>query len=248
MNHKYSGSMGAQRLIKAMKSAGNSGGGGASLTTNSIDTTHISNGSITSDDLAPSLLNRIKILEQTAVLRSFDTLVGSPTAVSNFTIPVDLVNNESVEIDLNIKVFGTNLVHLKVGINGSGLTNQPFDEYNGIIREGSNITTNTPFNMATYGSGTVVVNVETQGLTSVIRMKLYRTHSLNNNFSRFQFESKAVYCRAAVGIATVETIGMTNDQLPTGLYIYLPNSNTTMTASYSIINDPRRTVLDGTFT
>jgi hypothetical protein len=193
-----------------------------------------------------SLSTRINLLEQTAVIRSFDTLVGSPTRVSNFTIPVDLVNNESVEIDLNIILIGNNLVNLKVGINSAGLTNQDFDEYNGILREGSNSSvSNTAFNKATYGAGVVLVNLETQGLTSVIRMKLYRTHNLNDNFSRFQFESKAVYCRAGIGVATLETVGMINDLLPTGLYFYLPNSNTTMTASYSIINDKRRTVLDG---
>jgi hypothetical protein len=219
------------------------------LTLNSVNTTHITNGTITIDDLAPSLADRIKLLEQTAVLRSFDTLVGSPTAVSNFTIPVDLVNNESVEIDLNIKLFGPNLVHLKVGINSAGLTNQNFDEYNGILREGSaGVVNNTPFNLGTYGSGTVLVNLETGGVTSVIRMKLYRSHTINDTSSRFHFESKAVYCRAGVGVATVEAVGMTNDQVPTGLYIYLPSSATTMTASYSIINDPRRTVLDGTLT
>ena len=154
---------------------------GGALTVNSVTTSHITNRTITGADIAlgtikgenieagtieagyldPAFLtyltnleNKVLLLEQTAVLRSFDTLVGSPTAVSNFTIPVDLVNNESVEIDINMKVFGTNLVHLKVGINSAGLTNQPFDEYNGIIREGSNAVTNTPFNMATYGSGT----------------------------------------------------------------------------------------------
>lgn len=195
-----------------------------------------------------ALENKVKLLEQTAVIRSFDTLVGSPSAVSNFTIPIDLVNNESVEIDLNIKVFGTNLVNLRAGLNSSTLSNQEFDEYNGVIREGSASTVfNTPFNKA-QGNGVVLINVESQGLTSVIRMKIYRSHSLNDTSSRFHFESKAVYCKANVGVATVETVGMTNDQVPTGIYLFFPNNNTTMTASYSIIEDKRRTALNETIT
>ena len=244
----------------------------SSLTLNSVNTTHITNRTITGADIAlgtikgenievgtieagyldPAFLtyltnleNKVLLLEQTAVLRSFDTLVGSPTAVSNFTIPVDLVNNESVEIDINMKVFGTNLVNLRAGINSASLTNQDFDEYNGVIREGSNSTIyNTIFNKA-QGNGAILINVESQGLTSVIRMKLYRTHSLNDNFSRYQFESKSVYCKANVGVTTVETVGMINDLLPTAIYLFFPNSNTTMTASYSIINDKRRAFFNG---
>jgi len=244
----------------------------SSLTLNSVNTTHITNRTITGADIAlgtikgenievgtiesgyldPAFLtyltnleNKVLLLEQTAVLRSFDTLVGSPTPVSNFTIPVDLVNNESVEIDVNIKVFGTNLVNLRAGINSSGLTNQDFDEYNGIIREGSASTIyNTPFNKA-QGNGAILINVESQGLTSVIRMKIYRSHTINDTSSRFQFESKSVYCKAGVGVTTVETVGMTNDQVPTGIYLFFPSSATTMTASYSIINDKRRAFFNG---
>jgi hypothetical protein len=245
---------------------------GGALTENSVTTSNIINRTITGADIAlgtikgenieagtieagyldPAFLtyltnleNKVLLLEQTAVLRSFDTLVGSPTAVSNFTIPVDLVNNESVEIDINMKVFGTNLVNLRAGINSASLTNQDFDEYNGIIREGSASTIgNTPFNKS-QGNGAILINVESQGLTSVIRMKLYRTHSLNDNFSRYQFESKSVYCKAGIGVATVETVGMINDLLPTAIYLFFPSSATTMTASYSIINDKRRTFFNG---
>jgi hypothetical protein len=59
MNSKYAGSMGFQRLIKTIKSAG--GGGGGAPTADSIDGSHIIDEAITNDDIANGTLTFNKL-------------------------------------------------------------------------------------------------------------------------------------------------------------------------------------------
>jgi hypothetical protein len=65
MNSKYSGSMGFQRLIKAVES--DDGGGGGGLTANSVDSSHIINGSIVGADISTSAILIIETLNSNLV-------------------------------------------------------------------------------------------------------------------------------------------------------------------------------------
>ena len=58
MNSKFSGSMGYQRLIKEIKR--DTGGGGGPPKPNSVDTTHIINGTITTADISNGAITEEK--------------------------------------------------------------------------------------------------------------------------------------------------------------------------------------------
>jgi hypothetical protein len=239
-------------------------GGGASLTANSVTTSNIINRTIIGGDIAlgtikgenievgtiesgyldPAFLtyltnleNKVLLLEQTAVIRSFDTLVGSPTPVNNFSIPIDLVNNESVEIDLTLKINGTGHTNLFVRANTATQINKSWDEWIGYWWEP---VTNPPTiaYTRTDQEGLTLVFVEHNNRTANIKIKIYRSFDINTASSQYIIELEGSYRRINVGITKSEMSGVASSFIPTGLYFSM---NQTMTASYSIINDKRRT-------
>jgi hypothetical protein len=92
MNHKYSGSMGTQRLIKAMKNAGN--GGGEGLTLNSITSNHIIDGSIVAIDISSSAITTAKIADNTLTANKLQgNSVTTSKIASNSIIGAQLQGN-----------------------------------------------------------------------------------------------------------------------------------------------------------
>jgi hypothetical protein len=235
---------------------------GGALTANSVNSSHIIDGTIGEADIADgsiteakfdpqfvanitTLENKVLTLEQTSVIRSFDTITGT---VPNLTIPFDLVNNESVEIVINMKVTGFSYSPMILSINSASLSNQEFDEYVFDVRYG---TTVDRYNKSSYASGVVTINALAEGFTVITTIKIYRSHVVNDPPSKYQFDIKSIYTQGLdYGVTALEAFGMTNDIVPSGLvFNFLYNAMygpvTNMTASYSIINDKRRTILDG---
>jgi hypothetical protein len=236
---------------------------GGALTANSVNSSHIIDGTIGEADIADgsiteakfdpqfvanltTLENKVLTLEQTSVTRSFDTIISSP--VPNLTIPLDLVNNESVEIVINMKITGFSFSPMILSINSASLSNQEFDEYVFDVRYG---TTVDRYNKSSYSSGIVTINALAEGFTVITTIKIYRSHVVNDPPSKYQFDIKSIYTQGLDnGVTALEAFGMTNDIVPSGLlFKFLYNDMygpvTNMTASYSIINDKRRTILDG---
>jgi hypothetical protein len=236
---------------------------GGALTANSVNSSHITDGTIGEADIADgsiteakldpqfvanltTLANKVLTLEQTSVIRSFDTIISSP--VPNLTIPIDLVNNESVEIVINMKITGFSYSPMIVSINSASLSNQEFDEYVFDVRYGTEVDR---YNKSNFGSGILTTNGLADGYTAIITIKIYRSHVVNDPPSKYQFDIKSIFTQGNdYGVTVLEAFGMTNDIVPSGLFfrflyndIYGPVTN--MTASYSIINDKRRTILDG---
>jgi len=95
MNSKYSGSMGAQRLIKAMKNGGGGGGGGGEgLTLNSITSNHIIDGSIIAIDISSSAITTAKIADNTLTANKLQgNSVTTSKIASNSIIGAQLQGN-----------------------------------------------------------------------------------------------------------------------------------------------------------
>ena len=223
----------------------NAGGG---LAPNSIDSTHIINGSILGTDIsskAISLANmdasfnaiintlniRINNLEKFSIQRTLDVVV---TSVSNHTINIDLSTNESVQIDFLFKFTGTNLVPLKIRPVNAGSVGT-WGEYNGTVVAGPNGTLTTL--ISSSHNGTVLHQLETAGLTASLSCKIFKVYDLNNHQGRYLFTATGLYAFSGVGNARIEVNAMSYLYRPTALNIALPSSATTMSFSYSIIND-----------
>ena len=101
MNSKYGGSMGYQRLIKTIKSIG---GGGGELTADSIDSSHIINGSILSTDICNNTITSSNILNGTIL----------ETDISNHAITFDKLAYNSVG---NTRIINGAVTHEKLSSN-----------------------------------------------------------------------------------------------------------------------------------
>jgi hypothetical protein len=186
---------------------------------------------------------RISQLEQTAVIRSFDTLVD-PT--SGFSIPVDLAESEFIQIDLNILVAGTSGINAAyVRYNSSAGTNIPWEKYNGQVVFG------TPPNIAGVDGGTtgaganngkIGVNVRAGECLSV-RVELFRSFDINTPSQKYymRLKSSSFFDSGdGGGLTTFECQGAVFSNIITGLYVSVNGSGTTIKTSYSIIKDKRR--------
>lgn len=205
MNSKHGGHMGFSRLNKTIKSAG-----GGDLT---------------------ALTNRIVNLEKFSIQRTLDVVV---TDVFKKDIAIDLLTNESVQIDILLKFTGFNLVPLKinpVNVNVEGA----WDEYNGTII-GGNTGALTTLNKTSH-SGTVLHQIETQGMTASISCKIFKVYDQGVHSGRYSFTSTGVYCFAGVGHSKIEVTAMCHQFRPTAFRVFVPNIFTLMSFSYSIIND-----------
>ena len=91
MNSKYGGTMGYQRLIKTIKSIGG-GGGDGELTADSVDSSHIINGSILSTDICNNTITGSKIASGT--ITSSNILNGT---IHNDDIADNIIGVEKLE-------------------------------------------------------------------------------------------------------------------------------------------------------
>ena len=259
--HKYNGSMGFQRLMKTMKNSGGGGGGGGALTADSVDSLHILNGAVDTDEIndgaitiskfAPDFVavlqefaNRIMALEQTAVIRSFDTLV---TPLSNFSIPVDLVESESLKININILIGGTGNQSVFLKYNTSSGINLNWPKFNGNVVYGETpaITTVTGGDGVAFNNGLIAVN-PLSGQSINIEIDLYRSFDINAPSQTYYMKacSLAFWAVAApTGIIKIDVQGAVGSII-TGLH-FSTAAGTTLRASYSIIKDQRRTTQNG---
>jgi hypothetical protein len=217
---------------------------GGALTENSVSSSNIINGTITSDDLATSLLNRIKKLEQTALLRSFDILVD-PT--SSFSIPVNLAESESIQIDINILVGGTGgqSVHLKA--NTSAATNVAWQNYNGHVTFGET----AGFQTLEGGGGNngIIAVSALAGQTIIVSLELFRSFDIDTPSQKYYMKTRSLsfFLGNTYGLTKIDSQGAVGNAILTGVTLSVP-AGSTLKASYSMIEDRRRTVLDGTFT
>ena len=113
MNSKYGGTMGYQRLIKTIKSIGG-GGGDGELTADSIDSSHIINGSILSTDICNNTITGSNIAVGT--ITSSNILNGTilETDISNNAITFDKLAYNSVG---NTRIINGAVTHEKLSSN-----------------------------------------------------------------------------------------------------------------------------------
>ena len=251
------------KLVRKMKtlSSGGGGGGGGALTADSVDSLHILNGAVDTDEIndgaitipkfAPDFVavlqefaNRIMTLEQTAVIRSFDTLV---TPLSNFSIPVDLVESESLKINVSILIGGTGNQTVFLKYNTASGTNINWPKFNGDVVYGETpaITTVTGGDGVAFNNGLIAVN-PLSGQSINIEIDLYRSFDINAPTQTYfmKASSLAFWTAAApTGVIKIDVQGATGTII-NGLHFSVA-AGTTLRASYSIIKDQRRTLQNG---
>lgn len=151
-----------------------------------------------------------------------------------FSIPIDLLSFESVQIDFLIKITGPNYIALKIQPNNGLTLNQLWGEYNGTVIAG-NGAIQAALDKANY-DGQILVNTETQGLTNSITCKIFKVWDVGTHSQRYLFTATGLFCIAGLGMAKTEINAMVDSFRPTGLYISVPSGNL-MTFSYSVIKD-----------
>jgi hypothetical protein len=211
----------------------------------------IPNGSITIPKFAPDFVavlqefaNRIMALEQTAVIRSFDTLV-SP--VSSFAIPVDLVESESLKINVNILIGGTGNQSVFLKYNTASGTNLNWPKFNGnvIYSETPSESTITGGDGVAFNNGLIAVQ-PLSGQTINIEIDLYRSFDVNTPSQRYYMKASSLSFWAVSspsGIIKLDVQGAV-ESIITGL-TFSTVAGTTLRASYSITKDKRRTAQNG---
>lgn len=251
-----------QRVLKKINAIGSGGGGGGGeLTNDSVDSVHILNGAVDTDEIndgaitiskfAPDFVavlqefaNRIMALEQTAVIRSFDTLV---TPLSNFSIPVDLEESESLKINVNILIGGTGYSNVYLKYNTSSGTNLNWPKFNGNVVYGETpstalITGGDGFAM---NNGLIAVN-PLSGQSINIEIDLYRSFDINTPSQTYYMKASSLAfweVAAPTGVIKIDVQGAVGSII-TGLH-FSTAAGTTLKASYSIIKDQRRTTQNG---
>ena len=263
MNSKYSGSMGQQRLIKTMKNigGGGGGGGGGALTNNSVDSVHILNGAVDTDEIAdgaitipkfaPDFVNvlqemadRIMALEQTAIIRSFDTQV---TPLSNFSIPVNLVESESVEINVNILVGGIGAQSVFLKYNTASATNLGWGKYNGTVTYGeTSIVQALDGGNGTGVNNGIIAVLPISGQCMSVKVELFRSFDINTPSQKYYMKTRSLsfFNGNTYGLTKIDSQGSVENDVITGLHFSVA-AGTTLKASYSIIKDQRRTAQNG---
>ena len=216
---------------------------GTQIGSSTIEATNIAPGTITATELASSLLDRIKVLEQTALLRSFDTLV-SP--VSSFSIPVDLAESERIVIDINILVGGSGGTSIFLKYNTSAATNIGWDQYNGIVIYGDTPTEATLNGVGGVGNNGLVSVTPIPGQTVVVKFELFRSFDINTPSQKYYMNLVATsyFNNLSGGLLKIDSQGGVSAGIITGITLST-GAGTTLKASYSMIKDKRRTALDG---
>jgi len=191
-----------------------------------------------------SLLARINLLEQTALLRSFDILVA-PT--SSFSIPVNLAESESIQIDINMLVGGTGGQSVYLKANTSAATNVGWQNYNGAYTYGESgaVAQLEGGNGTGVNNGIIAVSA-LAGQTIIVSLELFRSFDINTPSQKYYMKTRSLsfFLGNTYGLTKIDSQGAVGNAILTGVTFSVP-SGTTLKASYSIIEDRRRTVLDG---
>lgn len=212
---------------------------------------NIPNGSITIPKLAPDFVaviqeiaDRIMALEQTAVIRSFDTLV---TPLSNFSIPVDLEESESLKINVNILIGGDGYSSVYLKYNTSSGINLNWSKFNGNVIYGETPTTISISGGEGFAlnNGLIAAN-PLSGQSINIEIDLYRSFDINTPSQTYYMKACSLAFWTAVspsGVIKIDVQGGVNSII-NGLH-FSTAPGTTLRASYSITKDQRRTVQNG---
>ena len=201
-----------------------------------------------------SLTSRIAMLEATAIIRSFDTIVGP---VNSFNIPIDLSNNESLQIDMSVKITGEGGYKMYVKYNTASSTANLWRYFNGRFVYGEYGDTFALFgeDMLGENNGLLVEGPETNQ-TIVIRIEVFRSYDRSTPSQKFWYKASTLFHWSGLGISRIDCQGETSELsslVPTALYFNIaPQAQSTtnvttsfMNVSYSIIKDVRRTSLTG---
>ena len=194
--------------------------------------------------LINSLISRISQLEQTAIIRSFDTLV-SP--VSNFSIPVDLVESESVEINVNILVGGAGAQSVFLKYNTASGTNLSWGKYNGAVTYGETaIVQPLEGGNGTGGNNGIIAVVPISGQCMSVKVELFRSFDINTPSQKYYMKacSLSFFNGNTYGLTKIDSQGSVENDVITGLHFSVA-AGTTLKASYSITKDQRRTAQNG---
>ena len=181
--------------------------------------------------LLTTLTNRIMALEQTAIIRSFDTLV-SP--ISGFSIPVDLVESESLKINVNILVGGTGSQNVYLKYNTASGTNLNWPNFSGNGDNGTN------------GNNGLIAASPASGQTLNVEIDLYRSFDVNTTSQRYYMKACSLSfwsVSSPAGLLRLDCQGAV-ESIITGLHFSVA-AGTTLKASYSITKDQRRTAQNG---
>jgi hypothetical protein len=215
-----------------------------------------SSSSLTSDvaSLLASLTSRIAMLEATAIIRSFDTIVGP---VNSFNIPIDLSNNESLQIDMSVKITGEEAYKVFLKYNTESSTANLWRYYNGRFVYGEYGDTFALWgeDMLSENNGLLVEGPNTNE-TIIIRIEVFRSYDRASPTQKFWYKASTLFHWSDLGLSRIDCQGETSELsslIPTALYFNIApqaqsttnSSNSFMNVSYSIIKDMRRTALGG---
>ena len=209
--------------------------------------TTLGNRATTLEQTSTTLGNRATTLEQTASIRSFDTLAGP---VTSFSIPFDLSDNESVEINITLRMNGTGSTNVLVRPNNTSGPNRAWDDWIGYYwaaAPSGQFGAPTIDWIRTGQEGQALLLVDQNGRGANIRIKMYRSFDSGTPSGLYIGEVQSVYRYVSRGISKSDMIGSVSTYIPTGITVSLSNTGagSNVTGSYSIIQDRRRTALNG---
>jgi len=215
-----------------------------------------SSSSLTSDvaSLLASLTSRIAMLEATAIIRSFDTIVGP---VNSFNIPIDLSNNESLQIDMSVKITGEGGYKMFLKYNTESSTANLWRYFGGrfVYGEYGDGFALWGEDMLNENNGLLVEGPNTNE-TIIIRIEVFRSYDRASPTQKFWYKASTLFHWSDLGLSRIDCQGETSELsslIPTALYFNIApqaqsttnSSNSFMNVSYSIIKDMRRTALGG---
>jgi len=154
--------------------------------------------------------------------------VTIPPGTTWLTIPIDIVNNDSVEINL------------KFGLTGTYNGDEVFIKYKTLGQDyvfNLNLSSHTrPDSVWVYLSdGRITTIPSTENLTSVFTINIYR--AISTPFTRYIMSGNGVYDVYQKGTTRVEFSGMINERIPDAIFLtWGPNYG--MNAQYTITNTP----------
>jgi hypothetical protein len=187
-----------------------------------------------------SLLARINLLEQTAITRSFDIVTPIQNSI---TIPIDLLTNDSVEISITFRFYGTQNIN-------SRLYAEYRDDYNNILQQFAgtviNVVTQAGGQNEIFTSGNddhramLMYNMSTDnnyGNSNSLVFKLIRPVNDLSDPKEWSYVGESNWSSSGFGRNRGELIGN---------YYYRPrsvsfwtNANYTFQARYSMVSDKR---------
>jgi len=224
---------------------------GDNIEDGTITGTDIQSGTITSTQLSSALTNQLASLQASmnyllanAVIMSADTIfIGTGSGPTQWlNIPINLVANESVEVNIQFKFTGNyinNEVYLLYTI---GNNHYNFSEWRCTGTYQSANPTGWDSGYPNTGGSLVFRSVETLDLDCVLNFKINKVIDNVGTYKRHYIIGTGVYCYSGIGTCRVEYAGMaeTNGNLnlvPTGIRIY-HGYGYAMKARYHTISNP----------